>query len=99
MPSDPLEALRHRFRTRCLDDLHALRGVLAGPARAQDNAFATAMHRLSGAAGSFGYHDLSRLAAVVDDELAQARTPTLASLERLERELAAVASLAGPGAD
>lgn len=99
MPPDPLEALRHRFRRRCLDDLHTLRGALADPARAPDSTFATAMHRLSGAAGSFGYRELSRLAAVVDDELAQARTPTPANLERLERELEAVASLAGPGAD
>lgn len=98
MAADPLEALRLRFRTRCSADLEAVRVVLAEPARLPDNTFATAMHRLSGAAGSFGYGELSRLAAIVDDELTQAQTPTLANLQRLERELQPVALPVAPDA-
>ena len=99
MTADPLKAPRLRFRTRCSADLDALRAVLADPTGLTDSAFATAMHQLSGTAGSFGYHELSRLAAKVDDELTQAQALTLENLQRLERELRSVALPTASDAD
>ncbi len=50
-------------------------------------------------AGSFGYRELSRLAAIVDDELVQGHALTFANLHQLESELQTVALPAAPEAD
>ena len=59
--TDPLEALRAQFIDRCRDD----RQRLAAP-EADDAERAMIIHRLAGAAGAFGYPELSAVAADLD---------------------------------
>lgn len=61
------EALRARFVRRCARDLPVLEAGLED--RADPDALRSTVHRLSGAAGTFGYAELSRLAGAVDDRL------------------------------
>ena len=61
---DPLAALRARFLQRSRADLDLLR---ASPL--DRSAIAAVVHRLSGAAGMFGFPEVSRLAARVDDQI------------------------------
>jgi HPt (histidine-containing phosphotransfer) domain-containing protein len=61
-PAAALEALRQRFLRRAASDLEILAGHrAAGDADAEEVRFL--IHRLSGAAGSFGYPELSAIAA------------------------------------
>jgi len=92
MPDSPLEKLHQRFRKRCYEDLAALRAAAAGGDPGAPAAFAVAIHRLSGMAGSFGYSALSRLAGVVDDRLSRGEQPGPDELARLEAELTRVAA-------
>ncbi len=64
---DRYEALRRRFVERCREDLVVLEQATAGAVEA--GALRSTVHRLSGAAGTFGYLELSRLAGEVDDAL------------------------------
>ncbi len=64
---DRYQALRRRFVERCREDLAVLEAATDGAVEAE--ALRATVHRLSGAAGTFGYPELSRLAGVVDDEL------------------------------
>lgn len=64
---DRYQALRRRFVERCREDLAVLEAAIGGTVAA-DGLRAT-VHRLSGAAGTFGYPELSRLAGEVDDAL------------------------------
>ena len=59
--TDPLEALRAQFIDRCRAD----RERLAAP-EADDAERAMIIHRLAGAAGAFGYPELSAVAADLD---------------------------------
>lgn len=61
------EALRVRFVRRCAQDLPVLEVALEGAA--DRGRLRSTVHRLSGAAGTFGYAELSRLAGAVDDRL------------------------------
>lgn len=61
------QALRERFVERCRGDLAVLEQAQGGGVDAES--LRATVHRLSGAAGTFGYPELSRLAGVVDDEL------------------------------
>ena len=60
--TDPLAQLRADFLARCGADLRRLKAL--EPSDPEVRAIA---HRLAGAAGSFGYPDLSEVAAQVDD--------------------------------
>lgn len=75
------EALKARFVTRCAGDLPVLERALEGGVDAET--LRITVHRLSGAAGTFGYHDLSRLAGVVDDRLVEGKAVSKAELTPL----------------
>jgi HPt (histidine-containing phosphotransfer) domain-containing protein len=64
--SDPLAALREKFLLRCASDAALLAEAGAGPPSEEAR---VAVHRLAGAAGVFGYHDLSALARTLDDQV------------------------------
>jgi HPt (histidine-containing phosphotransfer) domain-containing protein len=92
--AEALDRLRSRFLARAADDLDNLRRWTTDPpADAED--LHRLVHRLSGAAGTFGFRRLSDLAATAEDALVTGgpnRTGALADLvEELER-------LTGPGA-
>ena len=75
------DALKARFVTRCAGDLPVLERALTGSVDAAT--LRQTVHRLSGAAGTFGYHDLSRLAGAVDDRLVEGRKVSKADLKPL----------------
>ena len=64
---DRYQALRRRFVERCREDLAVLESAVGEEVEAE--ALRATVHRLSGAAGTFGYPELSRLAGEVDDAL------------------------------
>lgn len=64
---DRYQELRRRFVERCREDLVVLEAATRGAVEA--HALRATVHRLSGAAGTFGYPELSRLAGEVDDAL------------------------------
>jgi HPt (histidine-containing phosphotransfer) domain-containing protein len=65
---DALERLRQRFRGRAAADLEDLRKWSADPVAHKGELHAL-IHRLAGAAGTFGFDRLSELAAKAEDEL------------------------------
>jgi HPt (histidine-containing phosphotransfer) domain-containing protein len=75
------ERLKQRFVERSRQDLAVIR-VERDPARLRP-----VVHRLSGAAGTFGYRELSRLAGEVDDVLVEGGAPSEAELARLIAEM------------
>ncbi len=79
-----LTDLRRRFRLRCGEDLAMLRMMRQAPADLASPEFGVLVHRLSGAAGSFGYDELSRLARVIDDMLTLKTAPGADDLDRLQ---------------
>ena len=79
--SERLKQLTQRFIERSRQDLAVIR-VERDPAKLRP-----VVHRLSGAAGTFGYHELSRLAGEVDDVLVEGGTPSEAELARLIAEI------------
>ena len=81
--------LRAKFLARAAADLEALRG--AGIPREAG----TVIHRLAGAAGVFGFPELSRLAGVVDEALHAFGECDPSDMDRLMTELEAVALTAG----
>ncbi|HEY8572831.1 Hpt domain-containing protein [Phenylobacterium sp.] len=81
--SDPLASLKARFVVRAQDDLTVLE-------TADVEAASDVIHRLAGTAGTLGYHELSRLAAVVDQALHDGQAAPPGALEALNAELRAV---------
>ena len=77
--TDPLAQLRAEFQARCADDLRELRDLTAADPEAR-----RIVHRLAGAAGSFGYFQLGEIAARLDDRL---RDGQLDDLEPLRHAL------------
>jgi HPt (histidine-containing phosphotransfer) domain-containing protein len=75
------ETLRGRFVTRCAEDLAVLEQAQAGGS--DPETLRATVHRLAGAAGTFGYPQLSELAGVVDDRLLGNLWPTPAELNAL----------------
>ena len=75
------ERLKQRFIERSRQDL-AVICVERDPAKLRP-----VVHRLSGAAGTFGYHELSRVAGEVDDVLVEGGAPSDAELARLIAEI------------
>ena len=90
MSDEILIDLRRRFRLRCLDDLAVLCAARQSSTGLASSEFGIMVHRLSGAAGSFGYDELSRLARAIDDLLMQDEVPGVADLDRLQTALEAV---------
>ena len=74
--SDPMAAFRARFLDRCRAELPILRD----PAHPD---FRKTVHGLNGAAGTFGFPDISAKAEPVDEALADGRPPDPADIEAL----------------
>lgn len=81
--TDRMAALRARFLARAAEDLMRLRG----PDALADAELGARVHQLAGAAGVFGFPELSRLAAIVDHGLHRGEAvdliPLIAALESL----------------
>lgn len=86
---DRFQALRERFLDRSAGDLDTLRHE-RDPA-----ALRLVVHRLAGAAGTFGYPDISRDAGEVDDALVEGKDPPEDVLARLISGLEALIDLRG----
>lgn len=80
--TDPLELLRGQFIERCRTDLDRL--AMLEPGHPDIGMIA---HRLAGAAGSFGYPEISEAAAVVDDRVRYGPTPSADEIRTLRRAL------------
>ncbi|MDI1326173.1 MAG: Hpt domain-containing protein [Brevundimonas sp.] len=78
--TDPLAALRSLFVERCRDDLRELRRLRD---QADTDAVCGIVHRLAGAAGSFGFPDISRAALVIDQRMRDGREISGVDVERL----------------
>lgn len=87
--SDPIARLRGSFVERCRADQERL--AQASP---DDEVFAAIIHRLAGAAGSFGFSDLSEAAAAVDYSIRSGEQPRAADVHTLMRELGRVGGTA-----
>ena len=80
--TDTLATLRAQFVERCRHDLIELsRG------RADGDAFDSRVHRLAGAAGSFGFPDVSAAAGAVDLRIRRGDVPSSAEVEALVEAL------------
>lgn len=88
--TDPMAALRALFVERCGTDLAALRGLRE---RGDVAGVGVIAHRLAGAAGSFGFPDISAAALAVDERIRQGGEVLEADIERL---LALLAEPGGP---
>jgi HPt (histidine-containing phosphotransfer) domain-containing protein len=80
--SDLLAGLRVRFLNRCVGDLAHIVRLLDDDALASDE-MQTLVHNLAGAAGTFGFPDISEAAADCDDDFARGQAPDRAKAERL----------------
>jgi HPt (histidine-containing phosphotransfer) domain-containing protein len=82
-----LEDLRKRFLKRSAEDLKAIEAAIASPASIDRTRLRTTVHRLSGAAGTFGYPKLSEIAGAADDALMGFQGDVEEILDRLYEEL------------
>jgi len=86
--TDPLERLRVLFVERCRTDLEQLRGL-----GSDHPDMGGIVHRLAGSAGSFGYPEISKAAAVIDDQARYGPGPAPGDvqtlIEALEKAVAA----------
>jgi len=86
--TDVLTTLRARFLGRCEGDLARLQDLMA-----HDDLGAGLMrslvHSLSGAAGTFGFPEISLAAGAVDDVFAVGGTPSHDDVDRLIRTMEA----------
>ncbi len=80
--TDPLERLQRQFIARCRAELEQLRTLAA-----HDPELGLIAHRLAGAAGSFGYQEVSETAAVVDDRTRYGRGPAPDEIQALIQSL------------
>lgn len=87
---EAMTRLRQRFVERTREELEILRRPADDPATT-----AAVIHRLSGGAGVFGFPEVSRLAAVLDDQVQAGGPPDPGDLAALVAELEAVASRSG----
>jgi len=87
-PPAALASLKQRFLIRCAADLQQLLDYAAGHGPSRDG-LAFVVHRLAGAAGTFGYGGVSIAAARLDADLAAPGRPP-PSLEPLINELNAM---------
>jgi HPt (histidine-containing phosphotransfer) domain-containing protein len=84
--ADPLAALKSRFIARGAEDLATLRGHLGG-ARLDPTTLRFTVHRLCGAAGTFGYPEISEAAGAAEDDILERPDQSDASLRRLAEVL------------
>jgi HPt (histidine-containing phosphotransfer) domain-containing protein len=64
-----LEALKLRFLERCSSDLGVLEQLLCAPEAVSTTELKTLVHQMAGAAGAFGFPQLSELAMRLDNQL------------------------------
>lgn len=83
--TDPLTALRDRFRDRAQTDRAALEILAKADCSGTD--LRQLVHNLAGVAGMFGYKALSQAAAEIDDQMAAGLRADSASLDRLKERL------------
>lgn len=81
--NESFRALRGRFLDRCRGDLEVIRSE-RDPERLR-----AVVHRLSGAAGTFGFKELSTEAGEVDDLLVEGKTPSAEVMDGLIARLVA----------
>jgi HPt (histidine-containing phosphotransfer) domain-containing protein len=82
LQAEALGRLRTRFVARAADDLAALRQHLGGEHMAPEP-LRFLVHRLAGAAGTFGYRDVSEAAGRCEDDMLASSSHLEASLSRL----------------
>jgi len=87
--NDPLAPLRAKFRIRAANDLARLRVLAADDPKSDE--LRTLVHNMAGAAGTFGYADLSEAAKDVDDRYFAGEAPEPGELALLELRLAEAA--------
>jgi HPt (histidine-containing phosphotransfer) domain-containing protein len=75
--------LQERFLDRCRQDLEVIRSE-RDPERLR-----AVVHRLAGAAGTFGFSELSTQAGEVDDTLVEGKTPSAEAMDQLVSRLVA----------
>ncbi len=80
--TDPLEALRALFIERCRADLDQLAGL-----DSSHRDIGAIAHRLAGAAGSFGYPEISEAASVVDDRARYGPPPSPEEIQDMKRAM------------
>lgn len=85
------QALRTRFVERSRADLPVLLAAAAEPA-GDVPALRMVVHRMSGAAGTFGFPEISRLAGEVDDQLIETGSVDLDVLLALTRAVEGLTS-------
>ena len=78
----PLEALRAQFIDRCRTDLARLEALPE-----DDDEVTSIVHRLAGAAGSFGFPQVSRIAAEIDLLTSNGIHPSRRRLEDLKASI------------
>ncbi len=76
--TDPLEALRAQFIDRCRADLARLKSLPE-----DDEEVTLIVHRLAGAAGSFGFAEVSRIAGEIDLRTRHGARPSRRELDDL----------------
>lgn len=69
--NDAVAAVRSHFLARCKKDIAALEAAMADPGRAARETLKLTVHRLSGAAGVFGFREIGEMAAAMDDLLGE----------------------------
>lgn len=90
--TDPLEQLRALFIERCRTDLEQLRAL--EPDHPDIGAIA---HRLAGAAGSFGYPEISEAASLVDDRARYGPKPSPEEVRNMTRAMEEAVASGGDG--
>lgn len=80
--TDPLELLRAQFIDRCRTDLARLETLPEG-----DDEVTPIVHRLAGAAGSFGFPEVSRIAGDIDLRTRDGVPPSRRELDDLKASL------------
>lgn len=83
--TDPLAALRDRFRSRAESDRATL--VLLAQGNLDSDKLRRLVHNLAGTAGIFGYGSLSQAAVEIDDQMASGLSADPASVDRLKARL------------
>lgn len=87
--TDPLAALRERFRSRAKADRAKLELLASGDLASDE--LRRVVHNLAGTAGTFGYGALSQAAVEIDDQMASGLPADPTSLARLKDRLDEVA--------
>ena len=90
--SDAVERLSERFRARAASELEDLRRWSADPAAHEDD-LRLLVHRLAGAAGTFGFLRLSELAATAEDALVTGAPNRFAAIVEVVEELTRTATM------